>query len=387
MTKRTLGQLTRYSVLGLAVSALSACTLVPGSHISGGSDSASWFGDGSTSAAESTELPDLLRIHEITPSLRIAPVTEQAALPQELLQAEASGYDYIIGPGDVLNITVWDHPELTIPAGGERSAAEAGNWVHADGSIFYPYVGNVTVAGRNVRQVRAIITERLTKYIENPQVDVSVAAFRSQKVYVAGAVKQPGALPLTNVPMRLLDAVNQAGGVDETADWRSIVLTRNGREYTLSLKDLYERGDARYNVLLQPGDVLHVSRGDDAKVFVLGEVLDPKPLFMGRNGLTLAEALAEAKGLNELQADASGVFVMRRTVEGDERYIDLYQLNARDATALILADEFVLEPRDVVYVTAAPLARWNRVIGQLMPTVQTLYYGALGADRVRNLDD
>src|SRR5690625_3612494 len=161
MTKRTLGQLTRYSVLGLAVSALSACTLVPGSHISGGSDSASWFGDGSTSAAESTELPDLLRIHEITPSLRIAPVTEQAALPQELLQAEASGYDYIIGPGDVLNITVWDHPELTIPAGGERSAAEAGNWVHADGSIFYPYVGNVTVAGRNVRQVRAIITERL----------------------------------------------------------------------------------------------------------------------------------------------------------------------------------------------------------------------------------
>jgi polysaccharide biosynthesis/export protein len=207
-------------------------------------------------------------------------------------------------------------------------------------------------------------------------VDVSVAAFRSQRVYVAGSVRQPGAYPVTNVPMRLLDAVNAAGGLDEVADWRHVLLTRDGKEYSLSLRAVYERGDGRYNVLLKGGDVIHVGRGEDNKVFVLGEIEKPSSLNMGRNGMTLAEALAESGGINELQADASGIFVMRRAVEAEGRYIDLYQLDMKDATALVLADEFRLSPRDIIYVTAAPIARWNRVISQLMPTVQGVYFGA-----------
>ncbi|MCK0538700.1 polysaccharide export protein [Alcanivorax quisquiliarum] len=375
-TRRLPRQALRLLLGVSALGWLAGCTLVPGSHISQPSSSP-WFNGEQRSDSE--RLPDIVRVREITPGLPVA--AQQAPQPQlpPELERELTHYDYVVGPGDVLNITVWDHPELTIPAGSMRSPSEAGNWVHNDGTIFYPYVGSISVAGLRVTEIRDLITERISRYIENPQVDVSVAAFRSQRVYVSGSVREPGAYPVTNVPMRLLDAVNAAGGLDEYADWRQVILTRDGQDYILSLRAIYERGDARYNVLLRSGDVVHVGRGDDNKVFVLGEVERPNALVMGRNGLTLAEALAESGGINELQANASGVFVMRRAEDiepSGERYIDLYQLNMKNAAALVLADEFVLSPRDIVYVTAAPVARWNRLISQLLPTVQGLYMGA-----------
>ncbi|MBZ2188152.1 polysaccharide biosynthesis/export family protein [Alcanivorax sp. JB21] len=360
----------RTLVVLVALAALSACTVIPGSHISS-SGSSRWFdGDKDRDAVP----PDEVRVFPIRPGLAaLSPAEVEPTLPEVL---ENTGhYDYVVGAGDVLNITVWDHPELTIPAGSMRSPSEAGNWVHNDGTIFYPYVGVVEVAGLRVTEIRDMITRRIARYIEDPQVDVTVAAFRSQRVYVAGSVREPGAYPVTNVPMRLLDVVNAAGGVTEEADWRNVQLTRDGREYRLSLREVYERGDARYNVLLKAGDVVHVARADDNKVFLLGEVRNPQSLMMGRNGLTLAEALSEAGGINELQADATGVFVMRRSPD-EAGVIDLFQLNAKDATALVLADEFVLNPRDIIYVTAAPIARWNRIISQIMPTIQGVYFAA-----------
>lgn len=360
---------------------------MPGSHIKHGKAESRWFnGSAENSDASAAQIDEDVRIKPVN-SVTGLPVVHELA-PELAATLDSEGmYEYVVGPGDVLNVTVWDHPELTIPAGGERKPSDAGNWVHPDGTIFYPYVGVVEVAGRNLRDIRQLITKRLGRYIEDPQVDVSVAAFRSQKVYVSGGVHQPGAYPLTNVPLRLLDVVNQAGGVSEEADWRNVILTRDGKEYRLSLKEIYEKGDKRFNILLKSDDVVHVSRSEDQKVFVMGEVNKPAALSMGRNGLTLAEALAESGGINEMQANATGIFVMRRAEEESGRFIDLYQLNAKSATAFVLADEFNLQERDIVYVTAAPIARWNRVISQIMPTIQAVYYGARSAYEVDRLDD
>ena len=365
-------------IFGLLL-AVAGCTIVPGMDRDA---EPGWFAEDEQPDAAS--LPDVIKTHTITTAILDRNEAPAPELPEALAESPET-YDYEVGVGDVLQITVWDHPELTIPAGSMRSAQESGNLVHSDGSIFYPYVGKLHVEGMKVTDIREMITDRLDEYIEAPQVDVAVAGFRSKRIYVTGAVNQPGTYPITNVPMRLVDAVSAAGGIGENANWSQVILSRDGKDYRLSLRGIYENGNAAQNVLLRPGDVVNVSRSDDNKVFVLGEVVRPKSMPMGRNGMSLAEALSDTGGLDEREADASGIFVFRKAQPGQEHGIDVYQLNAKDAAALVLADSFQLQPRDIVYVTAAPLARWNRVLSLLVPSVTALYLGGraeneLGSD-------
>ena len=318
-------------------------------------------------------LSDLVEISPITVSLlkkENTPRSVPRSNPQ--LEKEIEAYDYRIGIGDVLNITVWDHPELTIPAGSFRSSAETGTWVHTDGTIFYPYIGKVEVNGLPLSQARDEITKRLARYIEKPQVDVNIAAFRSKRVYITGEVNKPGIQPITNIPLTLLEAINRAGGLTDNADWTRITLNHNGSEEKISLQALFQQGDLSENRLLLKNDIVHVSRNDNLKVFVLGEVHKPSTMIMDRTGMRLTEALSNAGGINEAEADATGIFVIRRNSDAHDKIATIFQLNLQDATAMILGTEFRLRPYDVVYVTAVPLSRWNRVVRQLLPTLQGL---------------
>ena len=350
----------------------SACMMVPGIDMNG---EQAWYGHRHPQIFDAQT-----RVHTqmITPEL-LAELrsTEPVSQISQSLQLEMDKYSYIIGIGDVLNITVWDHPELTIPAGQFRSAGEAGNVVHPDGTIYYPYIGNVEVAGKSVSEAREVIASRLTRYIESPQVEVSVAAYRSQRVFITGAVTQPSVLPITNIPLTLLDAVNAAGGLGVDADWRSVVLTSKKEEGSVNrvidLYALYQKGDMSQNVLLGHNDIVHVPRNDALKVFVMGDVVEPSTQRIDRSGLTLAEAISNVGGIDEVSADARGIFVLRASQDG-ERLADVYQLDASDGGMLILSTQFELKPMDIVYVTSAPLALWNRIVNQLLPTLNGLYF-------------
>lgn len=342
----------------LGALALSGCSLAPGGHM-----------DYNTQAAPIDELVD---VQPITLGLIASmPRAGNSATPMtnELRQA-IDAWQYRIGRGDVLSIIVYDHPELTIPAGSERGAAEAGNQVRNDGTIFYPFAGRVDVAGMTLEEVRRTLSQRLSGVIQEPQVDINIAAFRSQKVQVSGAVGQPGSVPITTVPLTLVDAISQVGGASEGANWHEVFLTRDGVEQRLSLFSLLREGDQSQNRLLQDGDVLHVPTSENQAVAVMGQVSSPGNVRLGNERLTLTDVLARAGGINEISAEPSGIFVIRGNQPGSERLATVYQLDISNAAALILGSGFAMQPSDVVYVTTAPIARWNRVISLILPSIQ-----------------
>lgn len=357
---------TTAACLGLAAAlSLSACT---GSHLGTAGKTVVLQND------SHIPLESLVAVYPITLSLvndLRAPQVYSSRNPA--LAQQSARYRYRIGSGDVLNITAWDYPQT----GGNRAdpPAGGGTWVDESGHIFYPLAGKIYVRGKTLAEVQSLLTQRLRRYIRNPQVDVNMAQFRSQRVSVAGAVNKPGQLPITNVPMTLLDAVNLAGGFSEQANTSAIKWTHQGVDHTLSLIDIVRHGDLAQNRLLADGDIVYVPPVTDAKVHVMGEVGRQKTLNLGSNGLNLTEALAQAEGLNQQTARATGVFVIRNQssrTENGIKPIAVYQLNLADASAFALGTQFKLRPDDVVYVTTAPITRWNRTVTQMLPSITNL---------------
>lgn len=277
----------------------------------------------------------------------------------------SGGWDYRVGVGDVLDITVWDHPELTQAAGAGRTVEQAGQRVQADGTFFYPYVGQVQARGRTPETIRDDLKTRLAAFIPDPQVEVRVASYKSQSVSVTGEVNDPSRQPLTDVPLTLLDAIDAAGGLTSSADPRRVIIRRGGRSHTVDMKAFLEQGVGANNPVLQSGDVVSVGRQQAEEAFMLGQIVKPSTIDLTKENITLTQALTRVGGLSEDKADARGIFVFRDTPMG----ITVYQLDASNPTAYLIGTRFVVLPQDVIYVTSAPVYRWNRLISSLLPTM------------------
>ncbi len=291
---------------------------------------------------------------------------EMAAMPnsEQPSKEKDAEYQYLIGPRDVLAVTVWDHPELTIPAGQFRDPEVAGHLVDEDGTIFFPYAGTVQVADKTTSQVRKLLTKGIAHAIQNPQLDVKVVAFRSQKAYISGEVAKPGPQPITDVPLTIAQAIGQAGDLTPNADLANATVTREGKASHVDLLAMYDKGDVSQNLLLKNGDIIHIPDRNTQKVFVMGEVTNPSSIVMNKRGITLTEAISDAGGVNPVTSNPAQIFVIR----GDENTTEIYHLNAKSPNALILGDQFRLKPRDVVYIETAAITRWNRVIEQIVPS-------------------
>lgn len=158
--------------------------------------------------------------------------------------------------------------------------------MNSQGNIYFPLLGYVKVANKTVDTIRFDITQRLKEYVKNPQVEVRVADYRGQKVYVLGEVAKPGLVPINDQPVTITDALTLAGSIDPNS------------------------------------------------------------------------------------SDPAHIYVIR----GDLTHPKIYWLDARKPDALLLAEHFSLQPHDVLYVSTAMATRWNRVLNQLLPTLQTVWY-------------
>jgi polysaccharide export outer membrane protein len=272
--------------------------------------------------------------------------------------------DYRIGSGDLLNVIVFDHPELMLPAGPAGTTA-SGFYVQADGNFNFPFIGLVEARGRTTSGVRADIAQRLANYIPDPQVEVRVSAFNSQRVVVAGEVKTPNSQQITLTPTNLITAINGAGGLTDAADMRAVSVQRGGKVYTIDLAGFLNAGIEQNNPMLLAGDVVTVQRRQAQEAYLLGQIMKPAAIELSQEPITLTQALTRQGGLDELRADARGVFVFRM-VGGK---ITVFQLETSSPKGFLLGTRFVLEQADVVYVVRSPLSRWNDTISGLLPTV------------------
>ncbi|GLU33255.1 polysaccharide biosynthesis/export family protein [Trinickia caryophylli] len=382
-------RLLSLTAFAVAASLLAGCAAAPGnaldtSHLR------------ETAPANADQTYD---VHLITPEI-VQQLTAAQTTPQKVPESrfpDPAQYIYRIGPQDILGITVWDHPELTTPQGTSFSAGGTttqtiagalaqpyttalpgqadpyGQTVGHDGTIFFPFVGRVRVAGQTPQQVRDRLAAQLAPYIHNPQLDVRVLAYRSQRVQVTGDVKSPGPLAITDVPLTLVDAITRSGGTTDNADLQRVRLTRNGQFYQLDANGVLDRGELKQNVLLQDGDIINVPDRSDSRIFVMGEVKTPMAVPMIRGNLSIADSLTTAGGILDTDANPRQIYVIRgmRTKPTSP---EIYRLDMTKPDAILLSTQFPLQPYDVVYVGTSAAVQFNRLMQQVLPTLQTLFF-------------
>lgn len=367
--------LARVLFVGISITFLSGCAMAPGMHLDDSSASLEPEAKGAPGAKPV--------IKNITPQL----IQQEQQLARTGNHAELSGLmtspqPYKIGAGDYLAITVWDHPELILPltsmtgyVATSTGASPAGYTVSSDGKIQFPYAGDFKVEDLTEQEARDLLVKRLSGYIKNPEVTLRVLTYRSKRVYVDGEVKLPGIVQIDDIPMSLPEALNRAGGITALGDQSHITVTRGGKTYPIDLPALIADGINPSRIMLGSGDLLRVPPLDESKVFVIGEVVKPTTLTLHNGRLSLNEALGEAGGVNPQTADARQVYVIRNAA--DEHPL-IYHLDAQSPVTFALAEGFELKAKDVVYVDATSMVRYNRVISLILPTAQTIYFAKYG---------
>ena len=220
--------------------------------------------------------------------------------------AQAPSPEYRLGPGDVVRVTVYQSPDLSL----ETRVGETG-------VISYPLLGSVRLGGLSVAQAERAIADGLRSgnFLKQPQVSLLVVQVRGSQVSVLGQVNRPGRFPVETADMRLTDMLATAGGIAPSgADIVTLVGTRNGQPFRkeMDLPSIVRSERRSDDVILQNGDVVYVERAP--VVYIYGEVQRPGAMRLER-GMTVMQALATGGGLT-LRGTEKGLRVHRKGSDG-----------------------------------------------------------------------
>ncbi|UCF67152.1 MAG: SLBB domain-containing protein [Acidobacteriota bacterium] len=240
--------------------------------------------------------------------------TGRVAQARVLSDTSAFVTDYPLGANDVIEISVFELPELD----QKRRVTE-------DGAITLPLLGQVYVGGLNEHEAEQAIAGLLRErnLVRNPQVTVFVVEYVSRRVNVTGAVGKPGLYPLLG-PRTLLDMIGEAGGLDQRAGKRIIVMRAphpgaEDERIEIDAERLLYEGDPLLNIELQPGDIVLVPHEQMVRVYVTGAVRTPGAHEFARDErITVLQAITKAGGTTD-RANKSKVKVLRRLPDGSER--------------------------------------------------------------------
>jgi polysaccharide export outer membrane protein len=300
-----------------------------------------------------------------------------------------------LGAGDVLEVSIWEAPPASLfgaSAMDMRSGAATarvtvlpGQMVAADGTLDVPFAGTIKAAGLSPVDVQNAIVQRLKGKAHQPQVVVRVLQNATSNVTVVGEVSNSVRMPLTAKGERLLDALAAAGGVRQPVGKMSLQITRGDLVRSLPLERVI--ATPAENVFLQPGDVVTAFH-QPFNLTVLGATGANRELDFEAQGISLAQALGRAGGLQDQRADARGIFIFRfedpallpdvkpdapRTALGKVPVV--FRLDLKDPASFFAAQDFPMRHKDVVYVSNAPAAELQKflnIVGSVAGPVLTL---------------
>lgn len=296
----------------------------------------------------------------------------QTSFSESLATEESPARPMTIGAGDVLDVTLWEAPPATLFGNAPidprnpstvRATTLPEQVVDRDGFIRVPFAGAIPVLGRTLEGVQADIVQRLLGKANQPEALVRLTRGASSSVTVVGEVATSLRLPLTPARERLLDALAAAGGVRQPVHKMTLQVTRGSGHHSMPM-DLVIR-DPRQNVPLHAGDVVTAIH-QPLQFTVLGAAGRNEEIPFEAQGISLAQALGRAGGLNDARADPQGVFLFRfepadaldwprQPVQAtpDGRVPVVYRINLADTGSYFLMQSFQIQDRDVLYVSNA----------------------------------
>lgn len=252
---------------------------------------------------------------------------------------EKEATEYKIGAQDLLDISVFGLKELN------RTVR-----VSEEGKISLPLLGEVHVEGLTKTGLERRLSQLLEeKYLQNPQVTVFIKEYQSKRVFMLGAVKEPGPYELHG-RQTLLQLISQAGGLSSDAGDEIMVIRQlqdgTNKSFRISIDDLILKGDTNLNISLEPNDIVNIPADKAVYVYVFGQVKKPGALEVKKSNIpTLLRAIAQAGGFSD-RASKSGVIIKRVDQDGKEVQI---KVNVKDIIKGKRKD-IQLEENDVVYV-------------------------------------
>ena len=261
---------------------------------------------------------------------------------------------FTLGPGDVLNLGLFGQPELT----------RLDVLIGPDGRVSYLQAQDIAAAGLTIDELRVKLDEALAQYYRTPRTIVTPVAYRSKKYYVLGKVTQRGVFTLDR-PLTIVEAVARAHGLEtgllenqnsvDLADLQRSFLMRGGKRMPVNFEKLFQTGDLSQNIALEPDDYLYFAAANLKEVYVLGEVRSPGPVYWTAN-TTVMGAIAGRAGFTD-RAYKSRVVVVRGSLDHPLTYV-VNIWAAFDARS----NDFVLEPKDIVYVHYRPFIRAEELL-------------------------
>lgn len=276
-----------------------------------------------------------------------------------------------IANGDTLRITIWsteDNGLLTAP--GQRFVTLPDMRVSANGTVFLPYVDTVRVRGMSPERARAMIEDRYMSVTPSAQVQIELIEGRARTVSLISGVAAPGSYPLSDNDVTILQLIADGGGISANLNNPQVRLQRNGRIYGISADRLLDQ--PANDTTLQGGDKVYIEE-DDRTFLSLGaagsEAVHPFP----SETVSALEALSIIGGISEDRADAKGILILRRypvaKVTADRSGPDhprtVFTLDLTSADGLFSADQFEIQPGDLVYVSESPLTAAGSILAAL----------------------